>query len=105
MASLNRISAEVICVASFILATSAGSAAPIEDVTHTPQQPHSRETVTVTARVHGLVTNAMLEYQLVDPGKYIDLSDAAYKTNWTSVTMNDAGKSGDAKAGDGIYAV
>src|SRR5436309_20835 len=105
MASLNWISARVIIVVSLILAASAGPAAPIEEVTHTPQQPHSRETVTVTARVHGLVTNAMLEYQLVDPGKYIDLSDAAYKTNWISLAMNDAGKSGDAKAGDGIFTV
>ncbi len=45
----------------------------------------------------------LLEYQLVNPGSYIDLTDAAYTNNWTLVPMNDAGANGDLVAGDNVY--
>jgi hypothetical protein len=44
-----------------------------------------------------------LAYQTVDPGSYIRLTDAAYTTSWTSVTMRDDGTNGDAVAADSYY--
>src|SRR5712691_12995400 len=56
-------------------AAPAGGTGPlpkIEAVRHNPPQPHSGETVTVSARIKtGAATNITLQYQLVDPGKYI----------------------------------
>jgi len=64
----------------------------IEGVRHSPAQPHSGETVTVSARIKaGAATNLTLQYQLVDPGKYVALADAAYKTNWISIGMHRLG--------------
>ena len=82
------------------------NAAPrIEDVRHSPAQPHSHEPTVVTAKVAGQGIKLTLEYQVVDPGKYIALRDAEFQRSWTPVGMNDAGTNGDAKAGDGIYTV
>ncbi|MBK1828632.1 lamin tail domain-containing protein [Haloferula rosea] len=89
---------------SIVIPTS--QAAPsILDVTHTPQQPVSGEPVTVTAEIEdpdgmGAVS---LRYQIVDPGSYIRLTDAAYESSWTSVPMSDNGTNGDAVSGDGTY--
>ncbi|HKQ40436.1 MAG TPA: lamin tail domain-containing protein [Verrucomicrobiae bacterium] len=33
------------------------------------------------------VTNVVLQYQLVDPGNYIEITDAAYTNNWVSTPM------------------
>jgi hypothetical protein len=79
----------------------------IRQVDHTPNQPISGEPVTITARITDPegVTNVTLRYQLVDPGNYIELTDAAYASNWTTLAMNDAGLNGDAQAGDSIYTV
>jgi hypothetical protein len=49
------------------------------------------------------VTSVTLHYQLVSPGSYIELTDAAYTNTWTSVAMNDNGTSGDALPGDGTF--
>src|SRR5258708_1773012 len=90
-------------VASLILAAGfvSGHAAPahgaeapqaIQAVSHRPKQPHSGEAVKITATVPATMTNVTLQYQFVDPGKYIDLKDAAYKTNWISLLMTSLGK-------------
>ena len=73
----------------------------------TPTQPGAGEVVTITARVTDPqgVQSVNLQYQLVDPGAYINKLDAAYQSNWTMVTMRDDGTSGDAVAGDGVYTV
>lgn len=86
--------------------TAAGAIPPqIRQVAHTPLAPAPGQPVTVTARITdpdgmGAVT---LAYQAVNPGTYIRLSDAAYASNWTSVTMRDDGTNGDAVAGDSTY--
>lgn len=105
MTSLNRLSCLVICATILVLSATSELAAQIENVSHTPQQPHSKEAVTVTARVRGVVTKAVLQYQPVDPGKYVDLSDAAYKTNWTSLPMHTGARAADAKPEDAVYTV
>lgn len=77
----------------------------VRQVDHTPAQPRSGETVGVTAKVtdpNG-VAGVTLQYQLVDPGAYIELAEAAYTNTWTSVAMRDDGQGGDAVAGDDVF--
>lgn len=86
----------------------ATNAAPqMRQVSHSPQQPTAGQVVTITAKITDPegVQSASLSYQLVDPGSYINLTDAAYATTWTSVPMYDNGSNGDVLAGDGIYTV
>lgn len=65
----------------------------IFNVSHTPVLPSPNESVTVTARLHDPdgIQSVRLRYR-VDPG-----------TQFFSVTMNDNGEQGDAKAGDGLW--
>lgn len=74
-------------------------------VQHLPAQPKSNTPVTITAALSDPdgVASATLSYQIVDPGAYIRLTDAAYAANWTTAPMVDDGTNGDAVAGDGIY--
>ncbi len=77
----------------------------IRQVGHSPTQPHSGEAVVITAKVTDPdgVAAVTLHYQLVDPGAYIELTDAAYETTWTDLPLNDAGIGGDAVANDDLY--
>ena len=79
----------------------------VQDVKHSPPQPKSAETVKISAKVIDPdgVASVKLLYQIVEPGKYIELTDPAYKTTWISVEMNDRGINGDEIAGDNIYTV
>ena len=76
-------------------------------VEHHPKQPMGGQPVTITAKVTDPdgVASVVLQYQIVDPGGYIELTDAAYNSaaNWISVPMNDSGTDGDAVAGDDVY--
>jgi len=79
----------------------------IRQVDHDPKQPLADQPVTITAKVtdpEGVASVSLL-YQLVDPGDFIELTDAVYENNWTSLAMNDSGANGDALAGDSIYTV
>ena len=77
----------------------------IRQVDHSPNQPISGQPVTITAKVTDPegVANVQVQYQIVEPGNYIQLTDAAYATSWTSVTMTDGGANGDEFAGDAVY--
>lgn len=77
----------------------------IRQVDHSPKQPVSNQDVKITAKITDPdgVRSVTLQYQLVDPGQYIALSDAAYQTNWISVPMTDDGSTGDAVAGDNVF--
>ncbi|MBI3417441.1 MAG: lamin tail domain-containing protein [Verrucomicrobia bacterium] len=77
----------------------------IRQVEHSPQQPTSGQSVRITAKVTDPdgVASVMLQYQIVDPGSYIELDDEAYRTNWVSVPMNDRGATPDALGGDDIF--
>ena len=84
----------------------AENAAPqMRQINHSPEQPTAEDAVTITTYVTDPsgIQNVTLEYQLVDPGNYFSLSDARYKTSWTSVAMLDDGQNGDATAADNIY--
>ncbi|MGI9458228.1 MAG: lamin tail domain-containing protein, partial [Aeoliella sp.] len=61
------------------------SAPQMRQVSHAPDAPISGEDVTITMKITDPdgVASAMLEYQLVDPGDYIEISDPRYATNWT----------------------
>ena len=78
----------------------------IRQVEHKPKEPASGQPVRISAKITDPdgVTNVALQYQVVDPGKYIELTDAAYATNWVSVAMHDDGVNGDAAAGDDVFA-
>jgi len=77
----------------------------LRQVAHSPEQPKSGEPVRITAKITDAdgVSSAELLYQLVDPGSYIDLADAAYAANWTSLPMRDDGLNGDERAADSVY--
>ncbi|MGC8885867.1 MAG: immunoglobulin domain-containing protein [Verrucomicrobiia bacterium] len=79
----------------------------IRQVKHTPEMPTSGVPVLITAKVTDPdgVASVLLEYQIVNPGNYIDILDPAYTNaaNWVKVSMNDEGINGDATAGDSIY--
>ncbi|MCX6043705.1 MAG: lamin tail domain-containing protein [Chloroflexi bacterium] len=67
----------------------------IELVSHMPQSPAANTMVHITAKVldpEG-VAEVRLLYQVVEPGNYIDLTDAAYRDQWTAVAMVAAGNS------------
>ena len=77
----------------------------IRQVDHLPVSPAPGESVAITAKITdpdgmGAVS---LEYQIVDPGTYIRLSDPAYTANWTSIPMRDDATGGDELAGDSIF--
>ena len=76
----------------------------LSDLTQSVQQPVSGQDVAISIRASDPsgVQNVTLEYQLVDPGNYVRLTDAAYQ-NWTSAPMYDDGLNGDFVAGDGVY--
>jgi hypothetical protein len=52
-----------------------------------PRQPRSGQEVKITARVQTNVTAVKVEYQVVDPGAYVELKDPEYEKNWVSVPM------------------
>ena len=79
----------------------------IRQVEHSPNEPTNNQAVIITARITdpNTVTSVSLQYQIVAPGNYIELTDSAYTNvaNWITLAMNDAGSNGDALAGDSIY--
>jgi hypothetical protein len=79
--------------------------AALPEVRHEPQQPKSGAIVLITADFSKIppADDLTVQYQVVDPGKYIALDEPAYKTEWTSIAMNDNGEKGDRVKGDGIF--
>jgi hypothetical protein len=83
------------------------SAPQMRQLEQSIQQPAPGQDVVITMKVtdpNG-VQSVTLDYQLVDPGNYIEIEDPRYLTQWTTVPMFDNGTSGDATAGDGVYSV
>jgi len=79
----------------------------MRQVRHSPEEPIGGEDVTITVKVTDPdgVNSVTLEYQLVQPGSYIELNDRPYGQLWTSVAMTDDGMGGDEEAGDDTYTV
>jgi hypothetical protein len=76
-------------------------------VEHSPRQPRSGEPVRITAKVTDPdgVASVALHYQVVEPGQYIELTDPAYETEWTTLPMHDDGQAGDSVAADSVFSV
>lgn len=79
----------------------------VRQVEHAPDEPVSNELVRIMAKVTDPdgVAQVVAQYQLVDPGNYIERTDAAYQTAWTPLSMNDSGRDGDTIANDQIFTV
>ena len=77
----------------------------IRQVEHAPVAPLSGQAVTITAKITDPdgVAAAWLEYQIVEPGAYIRLTDATWATAWTTLAMHDDGLNGDAVARDELF--
>ncbi|MEX0585545.1 MAG: hypothetical protein WD176_02800, partial [Pirellulales bacterium] len=77
----------------------------VRQVDHTPEQPAAEQDVLITAKVTDPdgVAGVQLEYQLVEPGDYIEIADPRYATQWTALAMRDDGLAGDVVAGDDLY--
>ena len=77
--------------------------APLPDtpmVRHEPQQPKGGQGVTINVTFGDNATAPaplFLEYQVVDPGKYIARKDAAFEKEWTALAVNNQNRRG----GDG----
>lgn len=74
-------------------------------VTHEPLQPRSGQRVRISVDSRGTSPQGelLLEYQMVEPGRYIARKDKGFEKQWLSVPLNDAGLQGDTTAGDGIF--
>ena len=74
-------------------------------VEHSPKQPKSGEGVIIITEPSFIPDGAelLVNYQIVQPGNYIHIEEAAYEQNWNQIQMNDLGQAGDIKAKDGIY--
>lgn len=70
-----------------VFATNAPPA--IRQVEHLPQQPSSEVPVLISARITDPdgVAAADLEYQLVRPGSYIELTDSTFESAWSRLPM------------------
>lgn len=89
----------------------------IRRVRHAPKQPRSGQAVTISAKITDPdgVAAVVLQYQLVDPGRYIRYQysdgnnqrflDPEYSRGWVDVLMVDDGTAGDEQAGDDVYTV
>jgi hypothetical protein len=67
---------------------------------HAPRQPRSNQAVEITLRTREELTAAMVEYQVVEPGSYIELNDKEFSSNWVSLAMRPR----DGGTGGTIYA-
>jgi hypothetical protein len=63
------------------------------EIEQVPRQPRSGQEVKITARVQTNVTAVKVEYQVVDPGAYVELKDPAYNKNWIAVPMQPGAES------------
>ncbi|MEA3225927.1 MAG: CotH kinase family protein, partial [Planctomycetota bacterium] len=77
----------------------------IRQVKYSPKQPMPDEVVTISAKATDSdgVASVALQYQIVEPGSYVNIEDSQYHANWTDVAMHDDGLSADEEAGDDIY--
>ena len=67
----------------------------------------STEDVLISAKItddEG-IDQVQLEYQIVEPGDYIEIEDPRYKNQWTALKMLDDGANGDIEAADDVYTV
>jgi len=74
---------------------------------HVPNRPKPNQSVSIYASIENVYNifdlSVHLEYQIVNPGNYIDRNDGNYNNGWIPLLMNDSGTNGDVTANDGIY--
>ena len=65
----------------------------IRRVAHSPRAPSSGQAVSIVAEVADPdgVDSVLLEFQIVEPGKYIRQTDAAFTNNWILFSMSSTG--------------
>jgi hypothetical protein len=83
----------------------ANSAPYLRELAQSVQQPTPGQDVVISIRASDPqgVQSVQLQYQLVNPGDFIDINDPRYATTWTTLPMVDDGTAGDLAAGDGVY--
>ncbi|MBL9175053.1 MAG: lamin tail domain-containing protein [Verrucomicrobiales bacterium] len=61
----------------------------VRQVVHLPNQPRSGDPVRITARITDPdgVDSVELQYQVVEPGRYVELDDPEFMNGWQSVAM------------------
>jgi spore coat protein CotH len=69
----------------------------VSSVKHAPRQPKPGEAVKITTAIGPGISGVVLEYQIVEPGAYVEFKDAEYAKNWVAVEM----KRSDKKASKG----
>ncbi|MCI0539625.1 MAG: hypothetical protein L0Z50_30815, partial [Verrucomicrobiales bacterium] len=89
-----------------LLSAATGASSVVAAVRHMPEQPKSGEKVTIVVQAQAAVkdTTLVLQYQVVDPGKYIARADSAYAQQWTSVPLRPESTSGGSPAGTSLRA-
>jgi hypothetical protein len=65
------------------------------NVTYAPQQPRSNQAVKISASIAAGYTDIALQYQIVEPGNYIELHDPQYASNWTPLAIKAGAKTKD----------
>jgi hypothetical protein len=66
------------------------AAAAFSDAAHTPKTPRSGEAVQITVQAPASLKEVKLWYQILEPGAYLELKDAAFKTQWQAQNMESA---------------
>ncbi len=90
----------LVVIASAHSGAAATTSSTIE-VSHNPKQPKSGERVTISVKMSSAVKadDFVLQYQVVEPGKYIDVEDPDYSTEWKDLPLSTAGpKNADKEA-------
>lgn len=87
----SRVGLLLACLLSGLaVSTAQGAAAP---VVHSPEQPKSGETVRITARLGpDAPRDVTLQYQVIEPGRYIALADSDFAKKWVSLPMTNETK-------------
>ncbi|PYI89717.1 MAG: hypothetical protein DME26_00645, partial [Verrucomicrobia bacterium] len=75
------------------------------EVRHEPQQPKSAEVVRITARFTNFSApgDLVLQYQVIDPGKYIALGDREFEKSWAATKMDGSEQKGAKTAGASLF--
>ena len=77
----------------------------LRQVEHEPREPRSGDAVLVTVKATDPqgVGELTLQYQVVEPGAYIRLTDEEYDAPWETLPLRDDGLEGDLVGADSIY--
>src|SRR5258706_1248042 len=66
---------------------------------HSPQQPKSGQSVKISVSIASDYTDIAMQYQIAEPGNYIELQDPQYAKDWTPLAI----QAGAASKGRTLY--